>query len=284
MATRREQNLAALQNPQVRTMLDLIASAEGVKHGYNTAFGNSAFESLADHPRKKHSFKQTDGRRKTTTAAGRYQFLQGTWDGVAKANGSADFSALEQDLGAVELLRQNGALPALEKGDFATALKKSGGTWASLPSSPYPQPKRSQAFVNDILNRSGVAPVAGATAVAAAPAARAMPTAARAVVAQSEPITRAVSDILSRDLVNLDAAPAPASALQQVAALQQAAAPAPAEDTEPWEQQLMAQAMDTEIETARENALSSFFGEDPIARVPLPPAIEEAINRFVANI
>lgn len=33
-----------LNNPNARRMLDLIASAEGVKHGYNTLFGNQRFD------------------------------------------------------------------------------------------------------------------------------------------------------------------------------------------------------------------------------------------------
>lgn len=286
MATRREENLAALQNPQVRTMLDLIAAAEGVKHGYNTAFGNKPIGSLADHPRQKHSFKQTDGKRNVTTAAGRYQFLQGTWDDVAKANGSADFSALEQDLGAVELLRQNGALPAVQKGDFATALKKSGATWASLPSSPYAQPKRSQEFVNTFLAKSGTAPVAGATAVAATTRATPGTPAMAQAVEATAPVVAAVGDLLSRELTNLDAPPA--TPMQELAAMQQAALAAQQPDTgeamPAWEQQLMSSALDMETDAIRDNAVSSFFGEDPVARVPLPAAIEEAINRFVANI
>lgn len=280
MATRREENLAALQNPDVRRMLDVIATTEGVKHGYNTAFGNTRFDSLADHPRQKHSFKQTDGKRNMTTAAGRYQFLQGTWDGVAKANGSQDFSELEQDLGAVELLRQNGALPALLKGDFATALEKSGPTWASLPSSPYPQPKKSQGFVDKILAQNGAKPVSTPARTAATPAMAAV------TAVQAAPIAAQVDEIMTRELTNLDAAPS--SALEQAALAQQAAEAAMRLEAEPegdpWEQQLMAQAVDMEVDTARQNALSSFFGEDPVARVPLPPAIEEAINRFVANI
>jgi len=55
-----------------------------------------------------------------------------------------DFSPKSQDIAAVALLAQNGALPHVLKGDIPTAVKKSGGTWASLPSAPdsYKQPKK----------------------------------------------------------------------------------------------------------------------------------------------
>lgn len=132
-----------LSNPNARQMLDLIAKAEGVKHGYNTGFGNTRFDSLQSHPNIRKQFKQTDGKTNTTTAAGRYQFLKGTWDGAARQYGLKDFSPQNQDIAALALMAQNGALPYVLKGDFQTAVKKSGGTWASLPSSPYAQPKRS---------------------------------------------------------------------------------------------------------------------------------------------
>lgn len=140
-----------LNNPNVRTMLNLIAKAEGVKWGYNTLFGNQKIDNLTAHPNLKKAFKQTDGKTNYTTAAGRYQFLKGTWDGLARQLGLNDFSPRSQDLGAIALLAQNGALPHVLKGDYQTAVKKSGGTWASLPSSKYAQPKRGWDFVNQQL-------------------------------------------------------------------------------------------------------------------------------------
>ncbi|HHP6365256.1 TPA: glycoside hydrolase family 24 protein [Acinetobacter baumannii] len=142
MATR-ENFEKLLGSPNVQKMLDLIANAEGVKHGYNTLFGNERLNDLSWHPNVKKEFTQTDGKKNVTTAAGRYQFLKDTWDGVAKQLDLKDFSPKNQDIAAVALLAQNGALPSVLKGDFKTAVQKSGSTWASLPSSPYAQPKRS---------------------------------------------------------------------------------------------------------------------------------------------
>lgn len=137
-----------LNNPNVRSMLNLIAQAEGVKWGYNTLFGNQKIDNLSAHPNIKKQFKQTDGKTNYTTAAGRYQFLKGTWDGLARQHGLNDFSPRSQDIGAIALLAENGALPYVLKGDYQTAVKKSGTTWASLPSSNYAQPKRGWDFVN----------------------------------------------------------------------------------------------------------------------------------------
>ncbi|MDM1279028.1 hypothetical protein HXZ65_12320 [Acinetobacter indicus] len=151
MATRQELE-KALNNPNVRKILDVIASSEGVKHGYNTIFGNERTEDLKAHPNIKKEFTQTDGKKNSTTAAGRYQFLKGTWDRVSKRYGLNDFSPKNQDLAAVALILGRGALGDVIKGDFTKAVGKLGGEWASLPSSPYAQPKKSW---KDIQNMVG---------------------------------------------------------------------------------------------------------------------------------
>lgn len=151
MATRKQLE-QALQNPNVRKFLDLISYTEGTQgNGYRTAFGGGQLRSLNDHPRYLKSFKQTDGKSNKTSAAGRYQFVSKTWDGVARQYGLRDFSPQNQDLGAVALLFQRGAIPALLKGDYQTAIKKTGDEWASLPSSNYKQNKRSWDNVNKFL-------------------------------------------------------------------------------------------------------------------------------------
>lgn len=135
----------ALANPNARNFLNIIAKAEGVQHGYNTLFGNQRFNSLNAHPNIKKSFRQTNGKMNTTTAAGRYQFLNSTWNNLAKQYGFRSFSPQEQDLGALALIAQNGALKDVLSGNYVGAIKKLGGVWASLPSSTYAQPKKSYA-------------------------------------------------------------------------------------------------------------------------------------------
>ena len=151
MATRKQLE-QALQNPNVRKFLDLISYTEGTQgNGYRTAFGGGQLRSLNDHPRYLKTFRQTDGTLNKTSAAGRYQFLKGTWDNVARQYGLKDFSPHSQDLGAVALLFGRDAIPALLKGDFQTAVRKTGAEWASLPTSNYKQNKRSWDNVNKFL-------------------------------------------------------------------------------------------------------------------------------------
>lgn len=151
MATRKQLE-QALQNPNVRKFLDLISYTEGTQgNGYRTAFGGGQLRSLNDHPRYLKTFKQTDGTLNKTSAAGRYQFLKGTWDNVSRQYGLKDFSPHSQDLGAVALLFGRDAIPALLKGDFQTAVRRTGAEWASLPTSNYKQNKRSWDNVNKFL-------------------------------------------------------------------------------------------------------------------------------------
>lgn len=147
MATR-QQIEQALNNPNVRKMLNLIAATEGVKHDYNTLFGNQRINNLNAHPNIRKAFRQTNGKTNYTTAAGRYQFLNGTWNNLAKRYGFRDFSAKNQDLGAVALIAGRGALNDVVNGNWQTAISKLGKEWASLPSSTYAQNKRGWDFVN----------------------------------------------------------------------------------------------------------------------------------------
>lgn len=141
------------QNPNVQKMLNLIAVTEGVKHGYNTLFGNQRINSLNTHPNMRKAFKQTDGKTNYTTAAGRYQFINPTWIKLAQQYGFKDFSAKNQDLGAIALIAQRGALNDVANGNYKSAIGKLGKEWASLPTSTYAQGKRSWDFVNKQLGQ-----------------------------------------------------------------------------------------------------------------------------------
>lgn len=147
MATR-AQLLEARGNPNVLKFLNLISRAEGTtQHGYNTAFGGGYFGDLSSHPNIQKSFTQTDGKKNSSGASGRYQFLSGTWNGLAKKYGLNDFGAENQDIGALGLIAEKNALDLVKKGDFRGAIDKLGNVWASFPSSPYKQKKRSYEYL-----------------------------------------------------------------------------------------------------------------------------------------
>lgn len=136
----------------VRAFLDMIAYAEGAD--YDTLFGGGTFDSFADHPRQ-YITRRLGGRDITSSAAGRYQFLARTWDGLADKLQLPDFGPASQDAGAVELIRERGALHDVQAGRFAMAIEKVRRVWASLPGAGYSQPEKSFADLVAVYQRAG---------------------------------------------------------------------------------------------------------------------------------
>lgn len=121
-------------SPQLRAFLDVIAWTEGTdrsigdgaRTGYDIIFTFARFTDFTDHPRQ---LKRSGGL--VSDAAGRYQFLSTTWDGLRLG----DFSPKNQDLGAVKLIQRRGALKLVEAGKIRAALDSLSFEWASLPDS-----------------------------------------------------------------------------------------------------------------------------------------------------
>lgn len=138
-----------LADPNVQKMLALIKNTEHAD--YNTLVGGSKLDNLAWHPNKVVKLNK----KLSSSAAGAYQFLSGTWKSLAKELDLNDFSPRSQDIAAIRLLEQNGSLKDVLKGNFASAVKKSSKTWASLPGSPYGQRTVSWKHVSDFLGGLG---------------------------------------------------------------------------------------------------------------------------------
>ncbi len=146
-------------SPSTKAFLDTIAWAEGTSNpdGYQVIFSGGYFYSFDDHPRQVLC-ALSRGRRLCSSASGRYQFLQRTWDRISRNLGLPDFSPRSQDLAAVELIREQGALADIEAGDLEAAVYKVAPVWASLPSrngrSVYRQPVRSIGHLRAIYEAS----------------------------------------------------------------------------------------------------------------------------------
>ena len=138
---------ASASEPNVSKYLSFLGSAEGAD--YNTIVGGSKFEDYSKHP----GIVGVTTAEGPSTAAGKYQITKTTYDQYAKKLGITDFSPESQDKIALELIKDKGALEDVQKGDYDSANKKLGGVWASLPSSTYNQPKRSEEWVNKQLGK-----------------------------------------------------------------------------------------------------------------------------------
>lgn len=146
-------------NPNVNAYLNMLMDAEGTSrysNPYAVAGGGKVMvqdlSQAGGFP--KWGFTQTDGKKNTSSAAGAFQFLNSTYDDLRRQGYEVnDFQPQTQRLAAIALLKQNGALPHIVNGDFDTAIRKSAGTWASLPGSPYAQKTRDMKFVQDSLRK-----------------------------------------------------------------------------------------------------------------------------------
>jgi muramidase (phage lysozyme) len=156
-----EANLAAF----LRTIR--IAEGTAGPNGYRTLFGGSLFTGYGDHPRIAKQFTDKAGRTLWTSAAGAFQFMAisglpngsstrvNTWDRIAQKLSLPDFTPESQDLAAIELVREAGALHDVRAGRFADAIHKCRGTWASLPGAGYSQPEKSLASLEAAFINSG---------------------------------------------------------------------------------------------------------------------------------
>lgn len=142
----------ALSDPRVKAMLDVIGFAEGTdnKHGYATKVGGG---NQGDLSQKNRSVVNLGGGLKSS-ASGRYQFLNSTWDALAQQLGLTDFSPHSQDLAATKLLQDSGALTMLQKGDFKGAVAAARKTWASFPGAGYGQGERTMGSLEKVFQNS----------------------------------------------------------------------------------------------------------------------------------
>ncbi len=134
---------------QLKAFLDLIAWSEGTDdgrqktndHGYDVIVGGELFSGYKDHPRVKVWLEKL---KVYSTAAGRYQVLARYFDVYKKQLLLNDFSPACQDLIAIQMIKECGAINDIETGDIRAALKKCKSRWASLPAAGYGQHEHSE--------------------------------------------------------------------------------------------------------------------------------------------
>ena len=131
-----------------RALLDMIAFNES-RGAYNIRYGgDQAIEvtDFSDHPRKKETITRGYNAGEKSSAAGRYQFIEKTWDRIAKQENITDFSPESQDQAAWALAvadyktktKGRNLLHDLKNGS-PESLNRIGralsATWTSLPGS-----------------------------------------------------------------------------------------------------------------------------------------------------
>lgn len=127
----------------VLAFLDMLAWSEGTRtiaasdDGYNVIVGGQLFSDYSQHPRVLVDLPRY---RIKSSAAGRYQFLARTWDAIVRSYGfRGRFIPEAQDLAAIKLLTECGAMPHIQAGRIDRAIAAAAPIWASLPGAGYGQ-------------------------------------------------------------------------------------------------------------------------------------------------
>ncbi|WP_018435370.1 glycoside hydrolase family 24 protein [Paraburkholderia atlantica] len=140
--------------------LDMIASSEigaallaASDDGYNVLVGSTTakpllFKSYADHPNVYSAALNS-------TAAGRYQILIKWWRIYKSDMFLRDFSPISQDRYALQQLREHGAFPLIDAGQFQQAVAKVANVWASLPGAGYGQHENQMAHLQAAYQAAG---------------------------------------------------------------------------------------------------------------------------------
>lgn len=140
--------VAQYGTPEVRAMLDTIAWSEGTDAYYDLMLGHRIFTDLSTHPNATGEMPPlgfpfgSQGR--TSTAAGRYQFLGRTYLGlVNRGYFTTGFGPLEQDKAAADdlLARKRGVTQVMieeaeRTGNFATIWNAIDEEWTSIDGHP----------------------------------------------------------------------------------------------------------------------------------------------------
>lgn len=146
-------------HPNVAAFLDMIAFSEGTDNGrqatedrgYDVLVGGGLFAGYADHPRRLIKLHAD----LSSTAAGRYQLLARYFDAYRKQLKTAGFGPLVQDKIALQQIRERGALPAIEAGNFVKAVSLVRNIWASLPGAGYGQYEHKLTDLAAVYQRKG---------------------------------------------------------------------------------------------------------------------------------
>lgn len=132
-----------------------ISSQPSKMMGYDVLVGGGTFDCFDDHPRKVVKIIQRNGTVIHSSAAGRYQFIRTTWDGLRRKLSLPDFGPISQDLAAQELLVNCGAAALLAKGKFDEAVHAARKIWASLPGAGYGQREESLSKLRELYRQAG---------------------------------------------------------------------------------------------------------------------------------
>lgn len=150
-----------IEQDNIAAMLWTIRVCEGTAgpDGFRTMFTGRLF-SITDPNARTYQWRDhprivNRGGGYSSSAAGAYQFLTGTWDECKRALRLPNFTPESQDRAAVYLIQRRGALTYVKNGNISRAMRLLNREWASLPGSPYGQPVKTLAQVQSLFRQAG---------------------------------------------------------------------------------------------------------------------------------
>ena len=139
-------------NQNRQAFLDMLAVSEGTStspatknKGYDVIVTGvdgkpEVFTDYSNHPFDRgRPSKVINSKGLTSNASGRYQFMLRDWHHYRDQLHLLNFGPESQDLWALQLIRERGALPLIDMGSFNLAVVRCSNLWASLPGAGYGQ-------------------------------------------------------------------------------------------------------------------------------------------------
>ena len=142
-------------HPNRAAFLDAIGVAEGTStsratrnHGYDVIVTGidgvpEIFTDYSTHPFEGGRLpKVINSKGLRSTASGKFQIMLRDWPHYRALLALPDFGPDSQVRYALQLIRERSALPLIDAGQFAAAVRRVSNLWASLPGAGYNQPER----------------------------------------------------------------------------------------------------------------------------------------------
>lgn len=155
-------------NANRKAFLDMLAVSEGTStsrytkcDGYDViVIGMDGVHELitdfSEHPfASSRPSKVFNSQGQTSSASGRYQFMKKDWVHYRDALNLPDFGPESQDKWALQLIKERVALPAIDAGNFDTAVMRCKNIWASLPGAGYGQHENSMSKLRAVYMAAG---------------------------------------------------------------------------------------------------------------------------------
>jgi len=135
-------NMDGMYADAKKSLLDTIAGPESAGR-YDVMYGGSRFTDFSKHPGQYVTITSGPNKGKKSSAAGKYQFLESTWNSLADDLGLKDFSPASQDAAAFEYARREYQrktgldlekdLVSQDPQKISSIARNLSGKWTSLP-------------------------------------------------------------------------------------------------------------------------------------------------------